>query len=89
VNWGTIRKYEHLTTTLNLRRVSIEGPIYGDAKLAAVQMADVFVRATLALAASRNQELCLHADQSCGAEGHGRKRPSLDDARVFLEASRS
>src|SRR5262249_30544183 len=36
-----------LTSALGLTRVSVEGPIYGDAKTAAYQEADVFVLSTL------------------------------------------
>jgi hypothetical protein len=44
---GHNKELRALTKTLNLRRVSIEGPIYGDGKLAAMQMADVFVLPSL------------------------------------------
>jgi glycosyltransferase involved in cell wall biosynthesis len=36
-----------LVTTLRLTRVSIEGPIYGDAKIAACRDAEIFVLSTL------------------------------------------
>jgi glycosyltransferase involved in cell wall biosynthesis len=36
-----------LAEKMNLRRVSIEGPVYGDGKLAVMRAADVFVLATL------------------------------------------
>ena len=40
---GYDKELRTLAATLNLHRVSIEGPVYGDAKLAVMRAADIFV----------------------------------------------